>query len=156
MLDHPIGGSGRCWRRTTFPDLQDKKEQTMNTQRSLTRPRTVTVLGLTVGGLGIGILWASGVEFPIYPPPGIVILLAGALFVGLAPWRWAPGVGAFLGLFVFAGFLISPTGLSNLFGKAGTGVAIGQGIQVIGVLSALIAGVITTRANYRKQAQAPR
>lgn len=127
----------------------------MNTQRSLTRPRTVTVLGLTVGGLGIAILWASGVEFPIYPPPGIVILLAGALFVGLAPWRWAPGVGAFLGLFVFAGFLISPTGLSNLFGKAGTGVAIGQGIQVIGVLTALIAGVITTRANYRKQAQAP-
>jgi hypothetical protein len=128
----------------------------MNTQRSLTRPRTVTVLGLTVGGLGIAILWASGVQFPIYPPPGIVILLAGALFVGLAPWRWAPGVGAFLGLFVFAGFLISPTGLSNLFGKAGTGVAIGQGIQVIGVLTALIAGVITTRANYRKQAQAPR
>ena len=128
----------------------------MNTQRSLTRPRTVTVLGLTVGGLGIAILWASGVEFPIYPPPGIVILLAGALFVGLAPWRWAPGVGAFLGLFVFAGFLISPTGLSNLFGKAGTGVAIGQGIQVIGVLTALLAGVITTRANYRNQAQAPR
>jgi hypothetical protein len=128
----------------------------MNTQRSLTRPRTVTVLGLTVGALGIAILWASGVQFPIYPPPGIVILLAGALFVGLAPWRWAPGVGAFLGLFVFAGFLISPTGLSNLFGQAGTSVAIGQGIQVIGVLTALIAGVITTRANYRNQAQAPR
>jgi hypothetical protein len=116
----------------------------------------VTVLGLTAGALGIAILWASGVEFPIYPPPGIVILLAGALFVGLAPWRWAPGVGAFLGLFVFAGFLISPTGLSNLFGQAGTSVAIGQGIQVIGVLTALIAGVITTRANYRNQAQAPR
>jgi hypothetical protein len=128
----------------------------MNTQRSLTRPRTVTVSGLTAGALGIAILWASGGEFPIYPPPGIVILLAGALFVGLAPWRWAPGVGAFLGLFVFAGFLISPTGLSNLFGQAGTSVAIGQGIQVIGVLTALIAGVITTRANYRNQAQAPR
>jgi hypothetical protein len=128
----------------------------MNTQRSLTRPRAVTVLGLTVGALGIAILWASSVEFPIYPPPGIVILLAGALFVGLAPWRWAPGVGAFLGLFVFAGFLISPTGLSNLSGDAGTSVAIGQGIQVIGVLTALIAGVATTRANYRNQARAAR
>jgi len=32
--------------------------------------------------------------------------------------------------------------------------AIGQGIQVIGVLAALIAGVIATRANYRRQAQA--
>jgi hypothetical protein len=108
-------------------------------------------VGLVVGALGIGILWASGVEFPFYPPPGIVVLLAGALFVGLAPWRWAPGVGAFLGLFVLVGFLISPTGLSNLFGEAGTGVAIGQGVQVLGVLTALVAGVVATRANYRTQ-----
>jgi hypothetical protein len=127
----------------------------MSTQRSLSSSRAVTVLGLVVGALGIVILWASGVEFPIYPPPGIVILLAGALFVGLAPWRWAPGVGAFLGLFVLVGFLISPTGLSNLFGQAGTSVAIGQGIQAMGVLTAMIAGVIITRANYRKQAHAP-
>jgi hypothetical protein len=61
----------------------------MERQR-LTRSRAVTVLGLLVGALGIAILWASGVEFPIYPPPGLVILLAGAAFVGLAPWRWAP------------------------------------------------------------------
>jgi hypothetical protein len=100
----------------------------------------VIVLGLVVGALGIAILWASGVEFPIYPPPGIVILLAGAVLVGLAPWRWAPGVGAFLGLFVLVGFLISPTGRSNLLGQAGAGVAIGQAIQVLGVLTALIAG----------------
>jgi hypothetical protein len=93
-------------------------------------------------------LWASGVEFPFYPPPGIIILLAGALFVGLAPWRWASGVGAFLGLFVTDGFLISPTGISNLTGEAGTNVAIGQGIQVMGVVTVLIAGVIATRSNY--------
>jgi hypothetical protein len=128
----------------------------MNAQRSWTWSRAMTVLGLTVGAIGIAILWASGVEFPIYPPPGLVILLAGAVFVGLAPWWWAPGVGAFLGLFVLTGFLISPTGLSNLSGDAGTSVAIGQGIQVVGVLTALIAGVIATRANYRKQVQASR
>jgi hypothetical protein len=86
----------------------------------LTRSRAVTVLGLLVGALGIAILWASGVEFPIYPPAGIVILLAGAAFVALAPWRWAAGVGAFLGLFVLVGFLIGPTGLPNLFGEEGT------------------------------------
>jgi|Tabmets5t2r1_1033131.scaffolds.fasta_scaffold07667_4 hypothetical protein len=129
----------------------------MDTQRSSwTRSRAVTVLGLVVGAVGIAILWASGVEFPIYPPPGIVILLAGAVFVGLAPWRWAPGVGAFLGLFVLVGFLISPTGLSNLSGEAGTSVAIGQGIQVVGVLTALIAGVVATRANYRRQVRGSR
>ena len=133
-----------------------KGEQSMvSAQRSLSGPRGVTVVGLVVGALGIAVLWASGVQFPIYPPPGMVILLAGALLVGLAPWRWAAGGGALLGLFVLGGFLISPTGLSNLSGQAGTGVAIGQAIQVLGVLGALIAGVITTRANYRSQARAP-
>ncbi|MGH8945756.1 MAG: hypothetical protein ACRDVL_06390 [Acidimicrobiia bacterium] len=88
-------------------------------------------------------MWASGVEFPFYPPPGIIILLAGALFVGLAPCRWASGVGAFLGLFV----TVSPTGISNLAGEAGTNVTICQGIQVIGVVTALLAGVIATRSN---------
>jgi len=109
-----------------------------------------------VGALGIAILWVSGVEFPIYPPPGIIILLAGAIFVSLASWRWAPAVGAFLGLFVTVGFVASG-GPPNLFGRDGTSVAIGTWIQLIGVLTALVAGVITTRANYRKQPQpAPR
>jgi hypothetical protein len=128
----------------------------MNAQRAWSRPRAATVVGLLIGAVGIAVLWASGVEFPIYPPPGIVILLAGAIFVSLAGWPWAPGVGAFLGLFVLVGFLISPTGLSNLSGEAGTSVAVGQGIQVVGVLTALVAGVIATRANYRKPASPQR
>jgi hypothetical protein len=126
----------------------------MSTQGSLTSSRSLTVVGLVVGALGIAILWASGVDFPVYPPPGIVILMAGALFVGLAPWRWAPVVGAFLGLFVFVGFLISGTGIDNLTGEDGSSVAIGQGIQVAGVLTALIAGVVATRANYPTRARA--
>jgi hypothetical protein len=110
-------------------------------------------VGLVTGALGIAILWASGVEFPIYPPPGIVILLAGAIFVGLASWPWAPAVGAFMGLFVTVGFVVSG-GPPNLFGRDGTSVLIGTWIQMMGVLTALIAGVIATRANYRKQAPA--
>ena len=47
------------------------------------RPPPTEVGGLVVGALGIAILWASGVEFPFAVPPGLVILLAGALFVGL-------------------------------------------------------------------------
>jgi hypothetical protein len=125
----------------------------MNGQRSWSGPWTATVAGLLIGASGIAILWASGVQFPIYPPPGIVILLAGAIFVTLAPWRWAPAVGAFLGLFVTVGFVASG-GPPNLFGRDGTSVAIGTWIQLIGVLTALIAGVIATRINYRKQPQA--
>jgi hypothetical protein len=125
----------------------------MNAQRSWSRSRAATVVGLVAGAVGIAVLWAAGVEFPIYPPPGIVILLAGAVFVGLAPWPWTPGVGAFLGLFVTVGFVASG-GPPNLFGRDGTSVAIGTWIQMAGVLTALIAGVIATRANYRKPTKA--
>jgi len=125
----------------------------MHTQSTLSGPRAATVVGLVVGAVGIAILWASGVEFPIYPPPGIVILLAGAIFVSLASWPWAPAVGAFLGLFVTVGFVVSG-GPPNLFGRDGTSVLIGTWIQMLGVLTALIAGVIATRANYRRLAQA--
>ena len=125
----------------------------MNGQSRLSGPRAATVVGLVAGAVGIAILWASGVEFPIYPPPGIPILLAGAIFVALATWPWAPGLGAFLGLFVTVGFVVSG-GPPNLVGRDGTIVAIGTWIQMTGVLTALIAGVIATRANYRSQAQA--
>ena len=128
----------------------------MQSQSTLSGPRALTVVGLVVGALGIAILWAAGVPFPFYPPPGIVILLAGALFVGLAPWRWATGVGAFLGLFVFVGFLISPLGIPHILGEHGTAKQIGHAIQVIGVLTALIAGGTATRANYRTPAQGTR
>jgi hypothetical protein len=121
--------------------------QEMNAKISSSRSRATTMAGLVVGALGIAILWASGVEFPIYPPPGIIILAVGAVFVAFRRWSWTPAVGAFLGLFVTIGFLASPDGLSNLAGGAGTSVAIGQGIQVIGVVAALIAGVVATRAN---------
>jgi hypothetical protein len=125
----------------------------MNRQESWFGPRAATVAGLLIGAGGIAILWASGVQFPIYPPPGIVILLAGAIFVALAPWRWTPAVGAFLGLFVTVGFVASG-GPPNLVGRDGTSVAIGTWIQLIGVLTTLVAGVIATRINYRKQPQA--
>jgi len=82
-------------------------------------------------------------------------------------WWWATGVGAFLGLFVTLGFLPSGS-IPNLVGGDGKtffgtpnpierdtlGTIIGTWIQMIGVLTALIAGVIATRNNYRKPTQA--
>jgi hypothetical protein len=123
----------------------------MNAQRTMSGAWAATVAGLVAGALGIGILWASGVEFPFYPPPGMLILLAGALLVGLGRWRWTPAVGAFLGLFLTVGFVLSG-GPPNLFGRDGTGVAIGTWVQMPGVLTALVAGVLATRANYRTPA----
>jgi hypothetical protein len=122
---------------------------------SARRLTLATVAGLLVGAVGIGIMWAFGVTFTFAIPPGIVILLIGAAVVGLVRRRWAPGVGSFLGMFVTVGFLISPTGFSNLLGDAGLGVAIGQAVMLVGVLVALVAGAAALRANYSSASVAP-
>ncbi|WP_123788509.1 hypothetical protein [Phytoactinopolyspora halophila] len=71
-----------------------------------------------------------------------------AAVVAFAPWRWTPGLGAFAGLFVTVGFLISPDGIPNFQGDNGTGAQIGTWIQMAGVVTALVAGIIATRENY--------
>jgi hypothetical protein len=119
----------------------------MHVQRSMSAPRAATVAGLAAGALGIAILWAAGVPFPFAIPPGLVILLAGALFVALSSRPWAPAVGAFMGLFVTVGFVISGS-VPNLFGRDGLIVLVGTWIQMVGVLTALVAGLIAARANY--------
>ena len=69
--------------------------------------RTVLVSGLIVGAVGIAMLWAAGVDFPVAIPPGLVILLVGAAGVALVRRRWADGVGGLLGYFVLIGFLLA-------------------------------------------------
>jgi hypothetical protein len=113
--------------------------------------RAWTIAGLVVGAAGIAILWAAGVKFPVAVPPGLLILLAGAVFVAVARWWWAPAVGAALGLFVAVGFAISPTGFDNLLGRHGASVATGQAVQLVGVLGAVVAGVLATRSGYRQR-----
>ncbi|MEV6488249.1 hypothetical protein AB0M20_06380 [Actinoplanes sp. NPDC051633] len=116
-------------------------------------PRTITVAGLVAGAIGIGLLWAAGVEFPFYPPPGLLILTAGAVLVGLLRWSWAPALGAFLGLFIIVGFalssIISGTGTGNLTGDAGVGGIIGTVIQLAGAVVALAAGSVAARREVR-------
>ena len=115
--------------------------------------RMVTVGGLVLGACGIAVLWASGVEFPVAVPPGIVILLAGAAFVSFSRWRWWPAVGVFLGAFVAVGWAISPTGWDNLSGRNGTSIAVGQAVQLIGVLIAVVAGAVALRRRRRVAAR---
>jgi hypothetical protein len=105
--------------------------------------RTVLVIGLLVGALGIAILWAAGVDFPVAVPPGLVILLVGAGVVLGFRSRWADAVGGLLGLFVLIGFVLSGIngeGFDNLLGDHGADVATGQAVQLAGVLVAAISG----------------
>lgn len=123
---------------------------------STTTTRSLTVAGLVLGAAGIGILWASGVEFPFYPPPGLLILTAGAAVVAFVRRPWADVVGAALGLCVLVGFVISSivsgAGTDNLTGAAGTGGVIGTVVQLVGAVLALVAGSVTASRGRRVHA----
>jgi cyanate permease len=125
----------------------------MTASRILSRPRAATVAGMLMGALGIALLWASGrIRWPIYPPPGIVNLLIGALLVVLVPRRWAPAVGAAMGSILLVGFLLSG-GPPNLVGHKGTTVATGNWLMILGGCTAMVAGVRATRTEQRRPAR---
>lgn len=118
--------------------------------------RWATVAGLGIGAIGILTLWASGVEFPIYPPPGAVMLTVGAAFIAFASWRWSLAVGVVLGLFIIVGFVVSTiasgAGTDLLAGDEGAGGVVGILVELAGVTLATVAGVLGLR---RIRSQAP-
>lgn len=101
------------------------------------------VTALLLGAVGIALLWAGGVDFPIAVPPGMVILVVGAAVVAAARQRWTAWLGCALGLFVVVGFIVSGVngdGFDNLLGRNGATIAIGQAVQLIGVSLAVVVG----------------
>jgi hypothetical protein len=113
----------------------------------------VTIAGLVAGAVGIVLLWVGGVAFPIYPPPGVLILVAGAVFVAVAPWPWVPAVGAAVGVFMIVGFVASTlrsgSGTGYLLGDAGVAGSVGTVVQMAGVLTAAVVGVLATVREFR-------
>ncbi|GIH15121.1 hypothetical protein [Rugosimonospora africana] len=121
----------------------------MEAPGTLSGPRAATFVGLVAGLAALAVLWASGrFQFPMYPPPGIITMLAGVLLVGLVPRRWAPGVGAVMGLVILAAFLYSG-GPLNLAGRQGAMVALGNWIQIPAGFTAVIGGVMAVRTEGR-------
>ena len=104
---------------------------------------------LLVGAAGIALLWAGGVDFPVAVPPGIVILVAGAAVVAGVPRPWSAWLGCALGVFVVTGFLVAGLvgdGFDYLLGREGTLVAVGQAVQLVGVVTAAVSGFLLARS----------
>jgi hypothetical protein len=108
----------------------------------------LNVAGMVTAAAGIIIQIASGSE--LYPtiPPGPIILLAGAALVALGPWRWTPIVGVVVPLFLFVGAVVAAVN-SGAFvdqlanpGQVGIGIFAGDVIQLLGVITALVAGIV--------------
>jgi hypothetical protein len=112
---------------------------TMNTSRAL------TVAALLVTGIGIGIQFLAVPEdFPSVPP-GPIIAVAIAAFVGYARWWWTPLVGVAFAVMLIVGGVMTGGFAQNLPDPVWPSV--GSAIQLMGIATTLIAGsVASTRS----------
>jgi hypothetical protein len=123
----------------------------MKQPNSLSSAGKLTVAALLVAALGFAIQIVSGVEVPTIPP-GLVMLLAAAALVAFLPWRWAPGVGVFIGLLLFVGFFASGA-VVNLVDPPRLGVLTGAWVQFVALLVAVVTGIVAVIQNYRTRSR---
>jgi hypothetical protein len=128
-------------------------------QKSSTKPPTLSaagklnVIGMVAAAVGIIMQIASGSD--LYPtiPPGPIILLAGAALVALGPWRWTPVVGVVVPLFLLVGAVIaavvSGEFVDQLTDPGEVGIFAGDVLQLLGVIIALVAGIVALRQSSR-------
>lgn len=104
----------------------------------------VCVGGLVAAAAGVLAQYiALPEDFPTVPP-GPIILAAAAAFVALATrWWWSPLVGVGVSLMTLIGGLLSGGVVDNL--SESVGPAIGAGVMLIGLGTAIVTGVAATR-----------
>lgn len=105
--------------------------------------RRATQIGLAAAAVGIAVLYVSGTAMPIVPP-GLVLLVAAAVLVGVIRQRWTLAVGLLVVIAEFAGFFASGSA-SGLTDLDPIGVFAGTWIRLIGLLVASAAGVVALR-----------
>jgi hypothetical protein len=132
-------------------------QESTSKRPTLSAAGKLNVTGMVTAAAGIIIQIASGSD--LYPtiPPGPIILLAGAALVALGPWRWTPIVGVVVPLFLFVGAVIAAVNSGEFVdqltdpGRVGIGIGIfaGDVIQLLGVITALVAGIVALRQSSR-------
>jgi hypothetical protein len=114
---------------------------------------------MVVAAAGIIIQIASGSD--LYPtiPPGPIVLLAGAALVALGPWRWTPVVGVVVPLFLLVGAaiaaVVSGEFVDQLTDPGEVGIFAGDVLQLLGVIAALVAGIVALGQSSRTRTSGP-
>jgi hypothetical protein len=126
-------------------------QETTRKRPTLSAAGKLNVTGMVAAAAGITIQIASGSG--LYPtiPLGPIILLAGAALVALGPWRWTPVVGVLVPLFLLVGAVIaavvSGEFVDQLTDPGQVGIFAGDVLQLLGVVTALVAGIVALRQN---------
>jgi hypothetical protein len=122
----------------------------MNERRALPAAVKLTVFGLMANAIGIWIQAFSGApEYPTIPPgPIILVIVAAAIALGAARWRWLPLVGGLLSLQITIGAFVTPYTANRLNNPSAVGAFIGTLIQIAGLAIADVSGLLATVQQY--------
>lgn len=108
----------------------------------------MTVVGLVLAAIGISTLFlTNSVNVPAVAF-GPIILVGVAALVAVGPWKWTPVVGALVGVGILAGAIIAPGLVDRLSNPGQAGGFVGTWVQVIGLLTAIVSGMLAVRENY--------
>ncbi len=114
--------------------------------------RTALVAGLVTAAAGVIVLILVGVPgFPLIPPGPIILLVAAGL-VAVLPWRWAPALGLLAALFLSVGATIAGATTAMLAAPSAIGPFVGSVIEIVGLVVALVAGVVAVTQVARRGA----
>jgi hypothetical protein len=108
---------------------------------SISAPNKLTIACLIIATAGVIIQIISGVPYPKVPPVFFILLVPAALLFFFR-WRWLPVLVIIPGLFLTLGLFTSgaATRLSNF---SSVGGSVGLWIQMVGVVIAIIAAIVS-------------
>jgi hypothetical protein len=120
----------------------------MRSREPLSRAAKLNVAGLLAAAVGIAILFAV-IDFPVPVPVGTILLLVVAGLVVWGRWRWTAVVGVLAPLAILVGGFLAPDLFDRLTHPAQTGAFVGTWVQMVGQVTAIVAGIAATAERYR-------
>jgi hypothetical protein len=140
--------------RTAKAVHRQERKSLMNKLTSWSRAKMLNVVGLLGAFIGLLTLIVIAVT-PTDVLPMVLILLVVTSLVAFLPWRWVPIIGMVLPLFMLVGavatlsiFIAQQSNLSNIV------AILGMVVQLLGLITAVPAGIVATVQNYRSHKSA--
>jgi hypothetical protein len=118
----------------------------MKTIFSISPIKKLIILGLLIAFAGVVTQVLSNVHYPKIPPVFFILLIPIGLLI-FSKWRWLPIIIIVAGLFLIMGLFTSGASV-RLVNFTSIGGSIGLWVQMIGVVFATIAAMISLVQNY--------
>ena len=119
----------------------------MKQKLQLTPATKLVAASLLIATAGVVIQIVSGVPYPKIPPVFFIQLIPVVLIV-FVKWRWTPVIIILAGLFLTMGLFASGA-YTRLFNMSNFGGSAGLWIQMLGIVAATVAAIITAVENFK-------